>query len=253
MNGQAAWHELAAWASGLPIKLAAALAIAAGGGLLTLTLRLAAALLLRRRMGNARIFVPNLVGLAGWLLTFFAALSVFGVASPIIGAVVTFGVALGAGTDLYFGLRLLLSESPFRIGDAIEVHGESISGLVQQFDLFKTTLWIGEGETLTFQNRKLGDFVVVNRSFDRLNKIKLTVVLQRPLDPAAAEAAIEALLTPAGECRARLDHIDPSSVTFRTAVKAAGASREDTRIQAMQAISEELPKQGFKVLSVAAA
>ncbi len=253
MNWLLAQHDLAAWASGLPMKAAMAAAIVAGGGVLTLVLQLLAAVVVRtRRFGWLRFALPNLVQLAGLLLTFFAALSVFGVASPILGAVVTFGLALGAGADVYGGLRLLAGAAPFRIGDAIEIHGEGIQGLVQSIDLFTTTLRTAGGASVSFQNRKLSDFIIVNRNRAAPAPIEFEVVVGRSAEPLAAKEAIGALLAPIGRVRAVPVRIDKESVTFRIALGEVQQDREDAVLLALQVLADDLAARGFDVRSVSA-
>jgi len=167
VNWQIVEQAVHGWTSDFSAKAAIALGCIVVGGLATAALwglAMLAGLLLWRNSWRLRLIAPQLVLVAGLFFTFFAALSVFGVASPIIGAAVTFGLALGAGADIYGGLRLLFGDATFRLGDRIEIHGEGIEGWVQRVNLFETTLQLADRTKATFRNRKLADYIILNHA-----------------------------------------------------------------------------------------
>lgn len=249
MDLRSAQLEFGSWASGLSEKATIAVVILVVGSLLALAFGQLAKLFVRQRRG-AGWFVANFVQLVVVLLTFFASLSVFGVASPLIGAAVTFGVALGGGADIYGGLRLLSGGAPFRLGDPIEIHGQSIVGYVVSFGLFKTTLQRADGSLVTFQNRKLADFIFVNRYPARPTPVELEAVLGRPLETVGAKVALEEVLAAIGESRAGPIRMDQESATFRVSLSAAKNSPESIIPLAFQLLSEGLATRGFKLRSL---
>jgi len=102
-----------------------------------------------------RFFLPAMVQLGVLVAAGALALDVLGIAGPVIGVVVTVGLAVGLLNDVFNGLRNLALQS-FRIGDIIELAEDGVIGQVQEVNLFATTLRTRHDTEVIVPNRKLG-------------------------------------------------------------------------------------------------
>jgi small-conductance mechanosensitive channel len=124
--------------------------------------------------GSPRTAVPTFVYLGLISLSVILALGVLGVATTVIGAIVTLGIALGIMGDLFGALRLSGSRS-IRIGDFIELEGGKVSGYVRQVSLGSVTLMTPSGAAATVPNRQLFDRLLTLYDRERLLRFHVTV------------------------------------------------------------------------------
>src|SRR5215469_4619616 len=129
------WKELIqharAWLTENSWRVVAALVILILGLLLAAFIErlLRAALRFRARESRKAFVIPQIGWLIVVLLTLTLMLVALGLAGPIIGFIVTVGLALGLLADSFSGLRILATQ-PFRVGDLIEIKSEGVIGSV---------------------------------------------------------------------------------------------------------------------------
>jgi small conductance mechanosensitive channel len=114
--------------------------------------------------------IAHIRSLAVVLLTFTLMLAVLGLAGPVIGFIVTVGLALGVLADSFSGLRILTTQ-PFRIGDLIEIKGEGVIGSLMEITISDITLETADNTRVIVPNRKLLDSLVINHSPSSAQKV----------------------------------------------------------------------------------
>lgn len=160
---------------------------------------------------------------AGWsvlLLALIACLSIFGVETSSVAAVLgAAGLAIGLAvqgslSNLAAGMMLLVLR-PFRVGDVISVAG--ISGTVQGIELFTTSLDSAENRRLLVPNSQIFGSIIDNQTHHQTRCVQIVI----PVDHSAdIEATRRALQLAAGSIEKRLAH--PESKVWLNAMTGGG-------------------------------
>ena len=187
------WKELVqharAWLGEYSWRVVAALIILALGLLLAAAIRRLLRTVLRARApGSRKGFIIAQIGwLVVVLLTVTLMLVALGLAGPVIGFIVTVGLALGLLADSFSGLRILATQ-PFRVGDLIEIKSEGVIGSVIQTSISDIILEIADNTRVIVPNRKLLDCLVINHSPSSAQKL---LRFQFVLDPTSGINVLE--------------------------------------------------------------
>ena len=159
-----ALQVLQIWVSVFAWKALAALLVLIMGSVFAIIVEQIMYWVLSKRPGihsGTEFFVPRIIKLGIIVLTLASALAVLGVAGPVVGVIVTVGLAVGLIADMVSGLRML-GFAPYEVGDLIEIKDEGVAGLVEEIAIFTTTLRTSEGTKVILPNRKLFDWVVIH-------------------------------------------------------------------------------------------
>lgn len=124
----------------------------------------------------------------------YKSLWTLGLPSPLVAlaGAVAFGGTLaiqGPLSNFGAGLAIILTR-PFRAGNTIEVQG--IYGLIDEITLGYTRLTGEDGEMITVPNKEVVGQVIVNSHDSRA--VETRIFIDRDQDPAAAVAALRAVL-----------------------------------------------------------
>ena len=138
-------------------------------------------------------FVSNLARWAILVLAVLACLGTVGVQTTSFAAVVgaaglAIGLALqGSLSHLAAGVMLLVFR-PFRVGDGVVVGGQT--GLVNEIDLFTTTIDTPDGRRVIIPNGQIFGNVIENLTYHPRRRIDLTVNVAPASDPDRVRTAL---------------------------------------------------------------
>jgi len=200
--------------------------------------------------------LPGIIWLAIAVLTLVLMLVVLGVAGPVIGFVVTIGVALGLFTDSFGGLRILVSR-PFEIGDTIEIVDKKIEGMVVETTLVGTRLWARDGSQILVPNGMLFNNPIRNHSSPRSRGL---LTFEFIVKPKGEITDLEKMVSAMIESTAGLDNsgfeisvtrIDPDAVTLKVRVATAPEVRERVASDFLKTANTQFEASGVAVRSLA--
>jgi small conductance mechanosensitive channel len=154
-------------------------------------------------------FFSNLVAWLVIVITFIAALEMFGVQTTsfvaLLGAA---GLAIGLafqGTLSNFAAGvMLLVFRPFKVGDAIKVAGEL--GVVEEVGLFVTNLDTPDNRRIVIPNSNIFGSVIETITFHPIRRVDVPVGTEYPADIDAVRAVLQQA---AGAVEGRLDDRAP--------------------------------------------
>jgi small-conductance mechanosensitive channel len=214
------------------------------------------------RIRRRRVFhpvdraVPAIVILGIWVVTAVLMLVVLGVAGPVIGLMVTLGLALGIFADSLGGFRILLS-SPFQIGDLLELQGEGLKGIVVQTSLSGIVLETASHSKVIVSNRKLFENPIINHTGQMANvDVSVQLVLGHSVDLDALEQTSRKVAAGVsgfngGEyCSVTVTRIDSDAVTVLVKFRVARKSGEDPAGLFMKNTKAELDRLAIPVRSL---
>jgi small conductance mechanosensitive channel len=247
-------------AGGLAVNLAIAAAILAGtiwtaNWLSRLTVR---AIAKAHRHGPAdttlQTFLGSLVRYLVIVVGMIAVLGELGVKETSVIAVLgaaslAIGLALqGALANVAAGVMLLILR-PYRVGDAVEIHGKS--GTVRGLDLFSTRLSSGDNLNVFVPNAKAFGEIIVNMSSPVARRAQLDFVIDYEDDAdralslllACAAAEPRALAKPAPW--AKLTALGERGVTVSLRAWFAPGDFEDAEYDLLKAARDRLDAEGF--------
>jgi small-conductance mechanosensitive channel len=171
--------------------------------------------------------------LAILVTTAILVLVALGVAGPVIGFVVTLGLALGVFADSLGGFRILLFR-PFEIGDLLELKGEGLKGVVEQITLSGIVLMTASNARVILNNRKLFENPIVNHTAAQADaRLSFQLVLGLSADFGVMEETCRSIAsgTPGfnsgHQCIVRVTRIEAEFVTFFVQFFVSGRSNED--------------------------
>jgi small conductance mechanosensitive channel len=256
------WNELLqhakAWLAEYSWRFLAAAVILVLGLLLAAGIRMMLMIALRARKPRSRksFFIAQSVWLAVVVLTLSLVLVALGLAGPVIGFIVTVGLALGVLADSLGGLRILGSQ-PFRVGDMIEIKGEGVTGSVVQISISDTVLMTADNTEVIVPNRKLFDRLIVNHSPSWAVKL---LRFQFVLDPLhgvdVLEEQIRAIMkTVPGIKFGKDEHvwvtlIEANSVTFNIQFPASPFEAERTGSEFLKTAKTQFDSAGVAIRSL---
>lgn len=138
-------------------------------------------------------FFGNLVKWAILALAIISCLGRFGIQTAtfaaILGAVgLAIGLALqGTLSHMAAGVLLLIFR-PFKVGDGITAAGQV--GIVNEIDLFTTTLDTADGRRITVPNGAIFGSVIENATYHPRRRVDVAVSISPAVDPETARAAL---------------------------------------------------------------
>lgn len=146
-------------------------------------------------------FMRNLVLGLGVAVVLIAALDLVGIPNAsLLTALGAAGLAIGLAlqgslSNLASGVLLIVFR-PFRIGDVVEVAGQS--GSVEQVSLLFTVLRTGDNRQVTLPNSQVMGNPIVNSSAHDTRRIDLVLTITAGSDPTVAMALARAALAADG-------------------------------------------------------
>ncbi len=268
------WNPLVqhaqAWVANNAWRAVAAVLLLAAGWFLAAVIRRALRALLRRRAGQRKpwqsfatvAFRIDLVWLGIIVASFALALAALGVATEVIGLIVTVGLGVGFIADAFSGLRLLGSRF-YRIGDLIEIRNEAkdegFAGVVIEISAGRTVLETHEGTQVIVPNRKLLDHLIVNYSSSGTRLLRLQFVLDSRPGIDMLEERLRSLaggLVPKesgrdGQAQVVVTQIDADTVTFVMHSRVSPYDVVQTASDFLRRSKAELERAGVGVRSIA--
>ncbi len=142
---------------------------------------------------SARSFLGSLIRVVLYVLLCLTVAGTLGIPltsfiTILASASVAVGLALqGALTNFVGGLVILLTH-PFRIGDYIEVSGQS--GTVESIAVFYTTLCTYDNKQITLPNGSLTNTAIINYSSEKIRRVDLTFSVDYASDMEAVKTAL---------------------------------------------------------------
>ncbi|MGZ6013145.1 MAG: mechanosensitive ion channel family protein, partial [Caulobacteraceae bacterium] len=168
----------------------------------------------------------------------------------VLGAAsLAIGLALqGALANVAAGVMLLILR-PYRVGDAVEIHGKS--GTVRGLDLFSTRLSSGDNLSVFVPNAKAFGEIIVNMSSPNLRRAQLDFVIdyEDDVDKALAIllacAADEPRAAPKPAPWAKLTAMGERGVTVSLRAWFTPSDFENAEYDLMKAAKDALEAAGF--------
>jgi small conductance mechanosensitive channel len=203
-------------------------------------------------------FISRFSAFGVLVVTFSLVLTALGLAGPVIGFMVTVGVALGLAADSFSGFRIL-SFRPFSVGDVIEIRGEGVIGQVVQTGMSQIVLVTADNTQVYVPNRKLLDRLVVNHSARGIDALScFQFVLESTKEIGLLEEEIQAVLKSVAESR-RGSHgmvwitlIEADSVTFRIRIPAMAYHAEREGSEFLKLAKARFDQAGIGIRSLRA-
>ncbi len=256
-----ALNALQAWASEFAWRALGALLVLVAGWLVA---KAAGWLLFRMAQRNEaaaremRFFLPAMVQLGVLVAAGALALDVLGIAGPVIGVVVTVGLAVGLLNDVFNGLRNLALQS-FRVGDIIELAEDGVIGQVQEVNLFATTLRTRHDTEVIVPNRKLVDRLVTRHPVERGEMIAVSLALAPGREIGALEQEIRQVLraTPGVISgfppEIRLTKVEADAITFTARFRASPLDAEQVMSDFLREAKKGFDEKGIAIRALGAA
>jgi small-conductance mechanosensitive channel len=259
------WSQLLqharAWVAEYSWRVLAAILIFAAGLVAAVAVRWLLLKILRPRLFQVRhpgraFFTAQVAALGVLVITFALVLTALGLAGPVIGFMVTVGVALGLAADAFSGFRIL-SSRPFQVGDLIEIKGEGVSGRVVEISLSHIIIWtMPDKHQVVIPNRKLFDRLVVNHSpREGLELSRFQFVLDSSKEIEVLETEIRAVLkampgaAPGHEGMAWITLIEADSVTFHIRLPASTFEAEQKGSEFLKLAKARFDEAGIAIRS----
>jgi small conductance mechanosensitive channel len=171
-------------------------------------------------------------------------IAVLGAASLAIGLALQ-----GALSNVAAGVMILILR-PYRVGDAVEIHGQS--GTVKGLDLFSTKLANGDNLAVFVPNAKAFGEIIVNQSAPATRRAQLdfTIGYEDDVDRALALmlacAAAEPRVAKTPAPWAKLTALTDNGVTVSLRVWFAPDQMDDGHYDLMKAVKDRLEAAGFE-------
>ncbi len=150
-------------------------------------------------------FVGSIVFVGVMVFVVLAALSQLGIQTTsfiaVLGAAgLAIGLALQGSLSNFAAGFLLIIFRPFKVGDFIE--GGGTSGIVENIQIFTTTLRTGDNKTVIVPNAKLLDDNIVNYSTKPTRRVDLTVGVAYDADLAEVKKILADIAAKDGRVKA---------------------------------------------------
>lgn len=151
---------------------------------------------------SLRTFLKSVVRILLYCVLFYIIISYLGINTTLFIAVFTaaglaIGMALSGVFQNFAGGMMILLLKPFRVGDWIEIQGQS--GTVMDIRLFNTVLRTGDNKTIILPNGSVSTSIVNNYNTARTRRVEWIVGLSYGTDFAMTHEIFTELL--AGEKR----------------------------------------------------
>ena len=177
------------------LKVLAALAILFFGRIVARWMRRIAVKMMTKGKTDPIIigFVGSIIYVALMAFVILAALGQIGIQTTsfiaILGAAgLAIGLALQGSLANFAAGFLLIMFRPFKVGDFIE--GAGVSGIVEEIQIFTTTMRTGDNKTVIVPNSKLLDDNIINYSAKETRRVDLTVGVSYDADLAQVKAIL---------------------------------------------------------------
>ena len=177
----------------------------------------------------------------------------FGVAGPVIGLVVTLGLALGFFADSLGGFRILLLR-PFQVGDTLEIPSLGLRGIVAQITLTGIVLHTAGRAEVRVSNRKLfEDPIISHPGFDPGIDLAFRLDLGLAVEIGELQQQIRSLaeaspaFDPIHGCRVQVTRIESGFVRFEVRFFARRKAGEDPSSEFLKLAKAEFDRQGVRV------
>ncbi len=177
----------------------------------------------------------------------------FGVAGPVIGLVVTLGLALGVFADSLGGFRILLLR-PFEVGDTLELPGLGLRGIVAQITLTGIVLHTADRSEVLVSNRKLFENpIITHAGFDPGADLAFRLDLGLAGEIGELQQQIRTLaeatpgFDPIHGCRVIVTRIESGFVGFEVRFFARRKAGEDPSSEFLKLTKAEFDRHGVGV------
>lgn len=203
-----------------------------------------------------KMFITRVTKYVVWVLAIPVALSVLGVQATSLAAVIgAAGLAIGLGlqgalANISAGILLLMLR-PVRIGDFVEIQGES--GEVRELGLFYTVINTFDNEVVSIPNQQILSDKVENLTGNAFRRVEIAVGVAYGTDLRKAESL---LLKAAASVPSREKSQDPkafltgfgeSSIDFVVFLHCPARSYFLVRHEAIHAINDALAEANIEI------
>ncbi len=179
-----------------------------------------------------------------------------GVAGPVIGFVVTLGLALGIFADSLGGFRIFLLR-PFEIGDIVELTGEGLTGMVKEITLSGIVLMTPSKAEVILSNRKLFENPIINHSplgANTLLAFQFVLGLAAGIDVLEQKICSLAAALPgfdsSGGCSVQVTRIESDTVTIVVRFFVSQRRQEDPSTTFLKSAKAEFDRENVSVSSL---
>ena len=204
------WTQLQDMVAVWGLKVIAALAIFIIGRWIAMMVRRGVRSMMEKSSMDPIIvgFVSSIVYIALLAFVVIAALGQLGIQTTsfiaILGAAgLAVGLALQGSLANFAAGFLMIIFRPFKVGDFIE--GAGVAGVVQDIQIFTTTLKTGDNKTIIIPNAKLSGDNIVNYSAQETRRVDMTVGVAYDADLSKVKAVLNEIISK----EARI-HADPA-------------------------------------------
>lgn len=201
-------------------------------------------------------FVTRVAKYVVWVMALPVALSILGVEATSLAAVLgAAGLAIGLGlqgalSNISAGILLLVLR-PVRIGDLVEIQGES--GEIKDLGLFYTTLTTFSNEVISIPNQQILSDKVENLTGNNTRRVEVPVGVAYGTDLRRAEQLLLEAATSVPDRdtehppKALLTAFGASSIDFVVFVHCPARSYLIVRHQTIHAINDALATAGIEI------
>ena len=203
-----------------------------------------------------RSFLSSFLGIALYAVLAIVVATILGIpATSFITILASCGVAIGLAlqgslSNVAGGIMILLFK-PFKIGDFIEVAGES--GTVKEITIVYTVLKTGDNKIVTLPNGSLTNSTIKNYSKEALRRVDFTFGVSYASDIGKVKAIIEDILASHPKALqepapfVRLSSHGDSALTFTARVWCNNADYWDVYFDVTEKVKEEFDKNGIEI------
>ena len=139
--------------------------------------------------------VWKLVAAIVWIIAIVSVLGIFGIdLTPVLAGLGITGVVLGFAlqesiSSLFCGVMIALN-SPFRVGDWVEIGQDGVAGTVIAMDLMCVTLATGDNKKYTVNNKYVWSNTILNYSYIERRRVDMSVEIGYSMDAEKAKKVL---------------------------------------------------------------
>lgn len=201
-------------------------------------------------------FIMSLGRVLLYILLIFCVAGILGVGtSSIIAIIGSAGLAVGLAlqgslSNLAGGILILLMK-PFLVGDYIVAGG--VEGTVRNIDIFYTRIVTTDNKVIVIPNGTLSNGNIINTSQEEYRLLILDFMVGYDAQISKVrEVVLNLMERDEGVCKDRpqsvnIDKLNPGRVRLHAKAWVTNKDYWDVRYRMLEAIKEELPKQGISL------
>lgn len=205
---------------------------------------------------SLRSFLASFSNILLYIILIITIASVLGIpATSFITLLASCGVAIGLalqGTLSNFagGLMLLLFK-PFKVGDYVEVSGES--GTVLEISVVYTVILTVDNKRITVPNGTLTNAVIVNYSAEELRRVDMTFTTAYDCDIEKTKSIISSIIDKHPltlkdpQPLVRLSEHGDSALTYTARAWCKNENYWDVKFDITEKVKKEFDKQGIEI------